>query len=295
MLDKARLEGALDDDIRGRKRRRRIALLDQAVRQDVAGISLVQLARSGAERGVQPNHRRARLIGDRNILVADAVDRLVIADQGHDRLAAKPHLAVRQNWLVLDVGINAKSVVAGHLGRRQDLDEARPFGVKVVKGTEREGGARVGGAHGAQPQGVLGGTVGAENLAAVDQRKAVGLRHTGAHRLADARFVQRHTIGREHAPHRLHDLAVAGAAAEDAAQGVADFALVRRFVAPQQACRRHQHARRANAALRRAVQVKCVLQGGQRPVGSEPLDGNDLARRDLRHRCHAGANLRAVD
>src|SRR5207244_5687673 len=88
--------------------------------------------------------------------------------------------------------------------------------------------------------------------------------------------------------HRLDDLAVAGAAAEDAAEGVEHHRLGRPCFARQEVACRHQHARRADAALRGAVAMKGTLQRIQLALRREPFHCGDGASADLTHGDEAG-------
>ena len=94
--------------------------------------------------------------------------------------------------------------------------------------------------------------VGAEAVRAGDLRRAVEPRRWRAPTAsAGVRHAARRARRRVH--HRVDDLAVAGAAAEHAAERVLDRRRGRARIAPQQVERGHQHARRADAALRRAM------------------------------------------
>ena len=95
---------------------------------------------------------------------------------------------------------------------------------------------------------------------------------------------------------RLDDRAIAGAAAQDAAERVLRFAFARPRVPTQQRDRGEQHAGRADAALRGAVEMK----GGAKPshdrvAVAETLDGFDGAPFDLPDAGQAGADGFAVD
>src|SRR5580693_3306101 len=57
------------------------------------------------------------------------------------------------------------------------------------------------------------------------------------------------------------DAGVAGAAAEVAAQDLADFGFRRVRIAGEEIGERHQNARRAEAALQRVIVAECLLQG----------------------------------
>ena len=98
-----------------------------------------------------------------------------------------------------------------------------------------------------------------------------------------------------HGQHGLDDLAVAGAAAEHAAQRILDLGPRRRAAVAQQILRRHQHARRADAALRRAMVEEGLLQRRERAVRRKALDRLDRAAGHLAHRDQAGADLPAVE
>src|SRR4029077_8157708 len=72
---------------------------------------------------------------------------------------------------------------------------------------------------------------------------------------------------------RFDDFDVAGAAANVAAERIADFGVGRARIAPQQSRRRHDEARRAIAALRAELFVEAALHGGEVPIGPERVDG----------------------
>src|SRR5580692_10154234 len=75
--------------------------------------------------------------------------------------------------------------------------------------------------------------------------------------------------------HRFDDFDVAGAAADVAAERVADFVVGRPRIAPQQSRRRHDESRRAIAALRPELFVKTALHGGEVTVRRQGFDGVD--------------------
>src|ERR687897_151525 len=80
---------------------------------------------------------------------------------------------------------------------------------------------------------------------------------------------------------RLHDVVVAGAAAEVPLEGLAHLFVGRVRVLPQVAGRRHDHARCAVAALEAVVAMERLLDRMQLPVGRQPLDRRDLPAVDL--------------
>src|SRR3546814_15501841 len=59
--------------------------------------------------------------------------------------------------------------------------------------------------------------------------------------------------------------------------------------------RRHQHARRADAALRSAVVAEGLLQAPAIGIAGQPLDGGDPAALGLAAGQQTGAELLAVD
>ena len=116
--------------------------------------------------------------------------------------------------------------------------------------------------------------------------------------------VRRPFLGRAHealpiapaaALHRGDDVVVAGAAAEVALEPLADSSLARRAAFLDQRDGRHDHPRRAVAALERVMVVERLLHGMELAVRGEPLDGRDLGPVDLD--AEQGARLRghAVD
>ena len=96
------------------------------------------------------------------------------------------------------------------------------------------------------------------------------------------------------AQHRLDDLAVAGAAAEHAGERVSTSASVGCGLRAQQRRRRHQHARRADAALRRAVREERACSADSLPL-AQPFDGGDRAAFALAAGDEAGADRLAVE
>src|SRR4029079_19827502 len=92
------------------------------------------------------------------------------------------------------------------------------------------------------------------------------------------------------------DLAVAGAAAEDAGERVENVVLARRPICAQQRRRAHQHSRRADAALRGAVGNERALQRREGAVGPrEAFDRRHRAAAALADGDDARADLLAVE
>ncbi len=72
--------------------------------------------------------RAQRLLGvprDRDLRGVDRGDRPLVADKRQDRLAAVSHQAVGEGRLVLPVRVDPVAVLAGDVGRGEDVDDAR--------------------------------------------------------------------------------------------------------------------------------------------------------------------------
>ena len=76
--------------------------------------------------------------------------------------------------------------------------------------------------------------------------------------------------------HRAHDVDVARAHAEIAAEADAYFFVTRIGIIAQQLEGRQDHPRRAKAALQRMVLLKCQLQGMERFIRADAFDGGDF-------------------
>src|SRR5262245_60422117 len=79
----------------------------------------------GRERRVGSGQRRQRFPGDRQLGDVERLDRLEIADDRQDGLAAVADVGFGEDRLVLDVRIDAKAVVAGNVARGEDADYPR--------------------------------------------------------------------------------------------------------------------------------------------------------------------------
>src|SRR5581483_4774882 len=86
---------------------------------------------------------------------------------------------------------------------------------------------------------------------------------------------------------RRHDVAVTGAAAEIARDRFLDLLVGRRAALAEQAVRRHQHARRAVAALHRVVFPEGFLERMQPFVLRQSFHGDDLVALGLHGENHA--------
>ena len=93
----------------------------------------------------------------------------------------------------------------------------------------------------------------------------------------------------------VDDVLIAGAAAEIAGDAFANLAIGRRRVVVQERHRRHDHARRAVAALKAVLFPEPGLDRMQIAVLCQPLDGRDLRPAGLDREDRARLRAAAVD
>src|SRR5690606_19562371 len=127
---------------------------------------------------------------------------------------------------------------------------------------------------------------------------AVDLRQPGTDATAAPRFSWRGGIAAlaEECLDRLDDLQVAGATTEHASKAVQDLFPARRHLAIQgDLGRGHQHARRADAALRCSGFHEPFLQGAQPGVVLETFHGEHRASHRLTEGNDATAYLPAIE
>jgi len=96
-------------------------------------------------------------------------------------------------------------------------------------------------------------------------------------------------------PYRAHDIDVARAHAEIAAEAGAYFFIARFCIVAQQFESREDHPRRAKAALQRMMLVKCHLQRMEFSLRPNPFNGGDFAAIGLRDEEQAGTHRAAVE
>ena len=293
VLDEGGLEAPFGGHRAARERRPGVAALDPTLDELVAlGLFVDQ---GGAQRAgvVQAVHRRERLVADRQVFVAHRRDRLARANERHHRIAPVAHDAFGEHRLVAQVGIDADAVV-GHVGGCEHPFQARPGGGfrEVAEGDPRR---VMGRADDAEPERVCRHGIGAVTLGTGELGHAVELGEPGAHggtgrgRAQGLRRIARRV------QHRRHDLAIACAAAEHTAEAVQHFRRTGAWGGAQQLGRGDQHARRAGAALRRAVAQESPLQAVQPSFGGKALHGLHVAPGGLGQRHHAATHLGAVE
>src|SRR3954470_4310588 len=93
---------------------------------------------------------------------------------------------------------------------------------------------------------------------------------------------------------RVDDVLVAGAAAQIAGDAFANLLLGGGGVVGEKADRRHDHARRAVAALEAVLLPEAFLHRMELAVGGEPFDGGDRAAVGLDREHRAGLDAAAV-
>ena len=138
--------------------------------------------------------------------------------------------------------------------------------------------------------------VGAEALFAAQLGRRVEPLDATAHGRAGGRLRRSDDHAGRGGQHRLDDLGVAGAAAEHARQRIAHFGFARPRIRAQQSLGAHQHARRADAALRGAVRREGALQQRELAVvAGQAFDRGHGPARALADRDDARADLLAVE
>ena len=275
----------------GGQRGIRVSTSHPAPAQHVAGRMIVQI---GLPAGGLELHDAERFPGDREVGVGDAEDRLGVAHQRAHRLAAMPHQRFGQHGLILAGRVDAVQVPPRNIRCGQHPDQSGMGRQQWAKVADAEAGVGVRAAHRPHRQPCLGRQrIRAEFFRPGHLARAIDLLDPRTHAMAHVRSGAR---PRCEIQHRLDDLAVAGAAAQHAAERILHLRLARGGDAGEQVGRRHQHRRSADAALRRAVPEKCLLQRRQSAIlGRQPLDGRHRPSLDARHRDQAGAALPTVE
>ncbi len=248
----------------------------------------------GGHGSIDTEQRRFGKPLDRHLVVVDGLNLGPRTDQGDHCLTSIARNPVCQHRLILDVGIDAETVER-HLRRGQHCCEPAPQGGEIAQDEACPGMRRP---HDPDPQRIAGNGIGPEGIAAGDLGNAVDPRDSSPYRPAG--LGHRRCGGCCYRENGIHDLAVAGTAAEHTAQGIFDFGSCRSRRATDEFGGRHQHARRTDATLRRAVCQKGRLQSRQRlascgTVARETFDRLDPPAVDLAHRDEAGTDLAAVE
>ena len=292
VLDKTGLEAAFSHMSGNENGLIGIAFLHEAARQHIIRFEIMQRRISNQPLS-NPDGRGLDLPGDWQISDCHGVDAVRLAHQRQDRFAAIANLTIGQHGLILEIGIDAEGILARHIMRCQNPDDAGMRRLKSRQITQREARPRMGRADNAQPQGVSGCGIRTKKRRAIDARCAVEFHKARA----DAGSISVH-VSRRHGSHIQYgfdDCEIARAAAEHTAQRILHSGTIWRRIAGQQIHRRHDHAGRADAALCRAVTGETLLQSDAKSALANTLDGLDALARDLRDRHQTGAGLLAID
>ena len=290
-------EGGLDPrlgEVRGPGQRRlHVAAAHRAGDEDVALAPVMETRRGFGAGDGDVRKIGNRLPGHRERLKIERLDMLGRAGDQCHRLAAHPHMGLGQNRLIGKARQRAKEVLAGDIGGGEDLHRPGQPGApgRDIAETEARGG--MGRADHPHQQRALGDQIGAEPLASRDLLRPVQPLGPGAHRGAGGRALGPALPRR--VQHRGDDLGIAGAAAQHAPQRLLDLGPRRGGIDPQQGAGRHQHPRRADPALRRAVTQESPLQVRQGVLPGQPLDGDHVAPGRARQRRQAGADRLPVE
>jgi hypothetical protein len=268
-----------------------VAADDAVVGDDVALDALVDLRRVLGHRllGVEDPGQRVVLDVDR--VEAAQRGRLVHGDHRRDALALVAHDPVGQRRLVLHEGSVA---VLRHVRLGVDGEDAvHRLGRRRVDGDDPRMRQRA-------AQDLAVDHPGQAHVVRVWRLAGDLLQRVGAlQRLADDLVLGRAVVVHLDLPggghDRVDDLRVARAAAEVAADRLADLVLGRARVVGQQRLCGHDHARRAVAALRCEVLGERRLDRVQRAVGRQALDGGDLVAGGLDGEDQARVDHRAVE
>ena len=295
MLDIGRVDGGGDRRRGAGKPVRAVAAPDPAGHQKIAVTSGMKLRRAGGTGGFHLDGGLTNRPGDRKIRQVGTGKPVGIADDKRHRLAAESRRGLGKRRLVGEWRDDAEFIDAGNVGGGDDRVDHRPFGRPGLEIPEFEIGKVMRAADGADKARAVGPAVGAEPLADIDLGAPVKTLDSGPDRRAGCRhggFIG----GASGIHHRVDDLGIAGAAAQNAAERVLDRLPVGGGVPAEQGGGRHHHPRRADSALRRAVAKERRLQRRQRAVGAgKRLRGFNMAPGNLPGRNKAGADRITVD
>ena len=209
------------------------------------------------------------------------------SDKG-DRLAPEAGGAFGKGGLIGEGGDHAKGIAPGDIGGGEDGRDPGPRGIgdEIAKG---EGRMRMGGADRLENTGIFRHDIGPEQIA----RHLFGPVEAGDRLARRAALGQGRCGGIGGVADGGQDLAIAGATAEDAADGGFGLCLGRGGIAGEEFGGGHQHPGRADAALRRAMAQEGGAEAGE--FGGVGLDRLDLAPLGPGGGGEAGAGGAAVD
>ena len=232
---------------------------------------------------------------DRQLVVGDRGHGRRVADERQHGLAAVPDVALGEDRLVLAGGVDPVPVVARDVVGGQDPDEARVAGADRREVADPEARMRVWRADRPQVPGAVGRQVVAEQLGPGHLGQPVRAGDARADRGADRRDGRLGHAARRGRANGLDDRGVPGAPAEHAAQAVEHLGRRRARGSRDEVVGRHQHPRRAGAALGAAAGEERGLERRRAAGPGETLDRLDAPALDLARGDEAGADLLPVE
>ena len=296
VFDEAGFEQTFRENFRARHSRLEIAPRDAAAGQNIGAAIGVKERRALGQSRVHRRQRGQHCPSHRKPREVEPLHRLRLADDERDRLAAETGDLFCKGGLVGERADHAIAIFTRDIARLENGDKAGigfDIGVRVANGearvrmrrADRLGDERVG-----RP------FVGAENLRPRKLFRAVQPCQAFADRAADRRLDHNSSVEAMRRHYGLDDLAIAGAAAEHAAERLHRLRFGRRGGFAQQRGRGQQHRRRADSALGGAMESEGAPQTrDDRLVVAEAFDRLDAAARHLADGCEARANGLAVD
>ena len=260
VLDEGGFELALDDDGIGGERCFDVARFHMAAHQDVAGPRLLQLRCERVKRCGDGEDGRALLPRYGEGLEFQRIDGGALAHHGGHGLAAEARLAFGEDRLVGEGRDDAEEVAPGDIRRGQHAQDARVGADEGVDVANVESSPVVWRADGPHPQGIGRNGIGAEGFRSGHLRCAIEPGDAGADGVTRTRRRRVVNGAGSGIGHGSDDLGIAGAAAKHTAEAILDVTARRARAARQQRHGGDQHARRADAALRRAMRQESLLQ-----------------------------------
>ncbi len=289
VFDEGGREGAAGCDTGPGEGRIGIAALHETAAHDVARMACVQQRRAGRHRGVRSGERRQFLPGHREGGGIEAGHGRGLAHHGGDGFAAVAGGGFGEHRLVLKGGNDAKGVLAGNVGGSQ---HHQPQCNGVGDGEARVCVRRPDEFH---HQRARRRDVVAERFGAVELCVAVQTRDRAADGAVPCqrRLVSGHRIARAH--HGVDDLAIPGASAQHAAEGILDLRFGRDRRCAQKRDGADHHPRRADAALGGLMAREIFRQTDALRRMAQGARGLDVAARRAVGGHQAGAMGGAVD
>ncbi len=263
------------------ERRVHVAAGEAAADEDVARPVVVELRRRRVEAGRDPQHGRQHGPGDRQLVVPDPGDDARVADEREDglpgdsgrcrRRAPAGPCRSRRSRSAFSPGTSAAvstrtspGCAATNASRSPSSKVARACGERTTRSVS------------APVSKLSSANCSAPVTLATPSSRAIRAPTADPAEGAAGGAARRASVPGACRLDRLHDLRVARAPAQHAAQPVEDVGVGRRRRAGEQVVRGHEHPRRAGAALRPAAGEERGLERRRRAARArQPLDGGD--------------------